>query len=348
MTDQTPKLEIPQPLDDQASDADCIAWYKTHMKALFSHVCEQHFKDNYEGYVRLAAAHLKDKGIVRETPHAAIVLGSGLGGLVNAMTNTASIDFNDVPGMPPSTVDGHSGVIHSGEIEGVRVLGFQGRIHAYEHLPHENALLRATFGVHLAAELGAKTYIPTNAAGGVDHRYNVADMMIADTELGLFFPNALQGRLHDFDRVDGMGKQWRFQPLANEYTPALRHMMMAAAHLADPLHAGEWLREGTLGAVTGPTYESKGDVLALRKLGVAAIGMSTIPEVRVACARGMHVMGLTCISNAIDEEGNNKADHAEVKAVLESDQVAQRYKDTLTHFFRMYGTTYAGPHTALK
>jgi len=231
------------------------------------------------------------------------------------------------------TVPGHEGKLLIGELEGVPVIGLKGRKHFYEVAdePFNNGILQAVFPVHVLANLGVGNYFVTNASGGLNPEYGVGDIMVLRSHIN-FLPNALLGRHHDFTRVDDTGQVWRFQPMNDAYDPELTELLRQAGSA----HEGH-VHEGVYLAVTGPTYETKGESVAFRDgLKADAVGMSTTPEVIVARNRGMKAVGMSCITNVIAVDGTNATNHEEVKAILDSPEVKDRLSSTVKNFFRLY------------
>lgn len=290
------------------------------------------FRDHYEEKVRGAAEDLRRK-LTNIKPVFGIVLGSGLGELVDIIEDAIRIPYREIPNFPIPTVSGHEGTLLIGTLEGIPVIGLNGRKHYYEVAdePLNTGILQTVFPVHVLAELGVKNYFVTNAAGGLNSEYSVGDIMVIRSHIN-FLPNPLLGRHHNFLRVDDANRVWRFQPMNGAYDSALRQML----HEAGSDYKGH-IHEGTYLAVTGPTYETEGESIAFRDgFKADAVGMSTTPEVIIARNRGMQVVGMSCITNVIAADGTNATDHTGVKAILESPEVKERLSSTTRNFFRMY------------
>ena len=174
-----------------------------------------------------------------------------------------------------------------------------------------------TFPVHVAANLGCKLYIATNAAGGLNPDFKVGDLMLITSHIGLFLPSPLTGPQHDFGTND------LFQPQSGEYDAALRKIFKRL----DPT-----ICEGVYVAVTGRAYETQAECLMLRKLGADAVGMSTVPEIIVATNRGMKTLGISMITNVIAKDGTNATNHEEVMKILNSRTLERK----LTKIFRLF------------
>lgn len=242
---------------------------------------------------------------VIDPPRVAIVLGTGLGGVVDAMTSSVEVPYMDVPHVPRSSVEGHAGRFVFGVLGGISVACMQGRFHLYEgYTPAQVVLpLRA---LHL---LGAETLIVTNAAGGMNPDFAAGDLMLVTDHIGLptlAGANPLVG-LND----EAFGP--RFPSMTDAYDPGLRHL---AHRVAEEHHIR--LRHGVYAMVSGPNYESLAELRFLRLAGADAVGMSTVPEVIAARHMGMRVLAISCITNMAlptDTQTHKAPSHAEVLAV---------------------------------
>jgi len=214
-------------------------------------------------------------------PRALVVLGSGLDGVVGETKVAASLPFEEVPGFPPPSVEGHSGRFTFGHAGDTPVLIMQGRIHYYEGHPIE---LLALY-VRVARLLGADTLVATNAAGGVSPELSPGDIVLIEDHINLMFTNPLIG-----PNVDEFGP--RFPPMTQAYDPELRAL---AKQVASEL--GIDLRQGVYAALSGPAFETPAEVRMLRTLGADMVGMSTVPEVITAVHAGMRVLGLSLVTN---------------------------------------------------
>lgn len=215
-----------------------------------------------------------------ETPIAAVVLGSGAGDLSSAVERPRMLSWQEIPGFPGSTVPGHAGQLVAGTLAGKPVLLQSGRFHLYEG--HAAAI--AALPVRLFAELGIPLLILTNAAGGIRPGLRPPALMLLSDHLNLTWQNPLAGRL-----VPG---EQRFPDMSEPYDRGLRMLARDCA-----LAQGISLEEGVYAGVLGPSYETPAEIRMLRRLGADAVGMSTVPEVIVARARGMRVLALSTITN---------------------------------------------------
>ena len=214
-------------------------------------------------------------------PDAAIILGTGLGGLASAMQVDVAVAYGEIPGFPLSTVESHSGRLLLGTLGGRRVVAMQGRFHRYEGY----SLQQVTFPVRVLQALGARTLIVSNACGGMHPLWAPGDLMLIADHINLLGDNPLIGP-HDA----ALGA--RFPDMSAPYDAELRTLARAVA-----LEQGTVLREGTYVAVQGPNLETRAEYRMLRALGADVVGMSTVPEVIVAVQGGMRVLGCSIITD---------------------------------------------------
>ena len=230
-----------------------------------------------------------------DSPAAAIVLGSGLGGLGARIRDARTIPFREVPGFPAATVVGHAGALMAGRLADRDVLALAGRFHMYEG--HEAAL--AAFPIRVMHALGARTLIVSNAAGGVRRTFREGDLMAIADHINLMWRNPLAGPLEPGDE--------RFPDMSAPYDPALRTRLHEVARAQ-----GVALTDGVYCGLLGPTYETPAEVRMLERIGADAVGMSTVPETIVARAIGMRVVGISCITNMACGIATHPLFHAEV------------------------------------
>lgn len=213
-------------------------------------------------------------------PPVGLVLGSGLGGLTDAIEDSRQVPFAEVRGFPAVAVPGHAGALVAGKLEGVPVIALAGRFHMYEG--HSAAL--AAFPVRVLHALGARTLFLSNAAGGIRPTLSAGDLMLIADHMNLMWRNPLIGALEEGDL--------RFPDMSGPYDAGLRDSIRAVA-----LEQRLRLAEGVYAGVLGPSYETPAEIRMLERLGADAVGMSTVPEVVVARALGMRVAGVSCITN---------------------------------------------------
>lgn len=243
---------------------------------------------------RAAAAHITSR-FGRAQPAAALILGSGLGGLANQIEEATTIPFAEIPGFPSATVAGHAGVLIAGTLEGKRVLALAGRFHMYEG--HAAAL--AAFPTRVLHALGARTLIVSNAAGGIRPTLRPGDLMLLRDHVNLMFRNPLVGPIG--------GDEVRFPDMSAPYDARLCALALAVAS-----ERRIALTEGVYCGLLGPSYETPAEVRMLARLGVDVVGMSTVPEVIVARALGMRVLGISCVTNLACGLTSTPITHAEV------------------------------------
>jgi purine-nucleoside phosphorylase len=248
-----------------------------------------------------AAADVVRAAIGVRDPAAAIILGSGLGGLADVITDARRIPYSDIPGFHATRVPGHKGELISGLLGGREVLAFNGRFHMYEgHAPQVSA-----FPARVAHALGARTLFVSNAAGGVNRAFRAGDLMLIEDHLNLMLLNPLTGAVEPGDT--------RFPDMTQAYSPRLKVLVRAAA--AD---IGLDLKSGVYAGLRGPTFETPAEVRMLATLGADAVGMSTVPEVIVAAALGFEVVGVSLISNPAAGYSDEKLTHADVMKAAEA------------------------------
>lgn len=231
------------------------------------------------------------------TPRVGLVLGSGLGALGDELEDAVRVPFSDIPGFSAAGVQGHAGALVAGTLEGVRCVALQGRPHLYEG--HEPDVV--AFPARVLVQLGIDTLLVTNAAGGINRTFRPGDLMIIDDHINLLFRNPLTGPVQPGET--------RFPDMSHPYDPALQE-------LAQRLALEERVRvvRGVYCAVLGPSYETRAEIGMLRRMGADAVGMSTVPEVLVARASGVRVLGISLISNPAADLSATPLDHAEVIA----------------------------------
>ena len=212
---------------------------------------------------------------------AAIILGTGLGGLADEINVEQSIDYPELPNFPLSTVESHSGRLLCGTLGGKTIVAMQGRLHRYEGY----SLQQVTFPVRVLRALGAETLIVSNACGGMHPLWAAGDLMLIADHLNLLGDNPLIG-----PNDDAMGP--RFPDMSEPYDAALRQLARDVAR-----EHGITLREGVYAAVQGPNLETRAEYRYLRAIGADVVGMSTVPEVIVARHGGMRVLGLSIITD---------------------------------------------------
>jgi purine-nucleoside phosphorylase len=214
-------------------------------------------------------------------PDAAVVLGTGLGGVAEAMERTKSVPYDDIPGFPVSTVKGHRGALLAGTVHGRRVLAMEGRFHFYEGY----TLKEVTFPVRVFRALGTPVLLLTNACGGLDPLFEAGDVMAMDDHINLMGDSPLRG-----PNDESLGP--RFPDMGRVYDPVLLALAEEAAR-----EERIPLRKGVYAALPGPQLETRAEYRMLRALGAHAVGMSTVPEAIVAVHAGMRVAGFSVVTD---------------------------------------------------
>ena len=258
-----------------------------------------------------AAAAAVKAAIAPRAPKVAIVLGSGLGFLGEQVEDAVRVTYDRIPGFPQPGVAGHAGELIAGTLDGVPVLAQSGRFHLYEgHDPAVGGLPMRVFHA-----LGVRTVILTNAAGGIRRTFTPGTLMLIADHLNMMGLNPLVGGLVAGDE--------RFPDMSDPYDSGLRAIARKVA--AD---AQIRLEEGVYAAMLGPSYESKAEIEMLKRIGADAVGMSTVPEVIAARARGMKCLGISTITNAAAGLGGAHLSHQEVL------ETADRVKGDLAKLVR--------------
>lgn len=233
-----------------------------------------------------------------QPPEVAIVLGSGLGGVVRLLDEEPrlALPYGDIPHVPHSTVAGHAGELIAGRIGSVPAVVLSGRAHTYEGwtMRESTLLLRA------ALALGVGTVVLTNAAGGLDPAYDPGDVMLVTDHINLTGENPLLG-----PNLDRFGD--RFPALTDAYDPELRRIALEAS-----TRTGIPLRQGIYIMLGGPSYETRAEMRMLRLVGGDAVGMSTVSETIVARHAGARVLAFSLITNKATDDVEEGATHDEV------------------------------------
>ena len=246
--------------------------------------------------------HIRSK--TKFEPQIGIILGSGLGGLADAVKPEATIPYGEIPHFHPVSVAGHKGQLLLGNLEGKKVLVMQGRFHYYEGYSME----QVTFPVRVMKALGVTQLIVSNASGGLNRNYKVGDLMVITDVINLMFQNPLRGP-NDNDRGP------RFPDMSCPFSPKLIDLAIDIAREHKIRH-----QAGVYIAVTGPSYETRAELRMMSRLGGDAVGMSTVPEVIVARHEGLRdILGISCVTDMATGEGIAEVTHEEVvKAAAEA------------------------------
>jgi xanthosine phosphorylase len=238
-------------------------------------------------------------------PRLGIILGSGLGGIADALTDATAIPYAELEGFPQPSVAGHGGTLHLGQLSGLPVAVFQGRKHVYE--TGDATGMRVP--VRWLKEQGAEALLVTNAAGSLNADVGPGKLMAISDHINLLGVNPLTG-----PNDDAIGP--RFPSLRDAYDPELRARLQDAARAL-----GIDLAEGVYLATAGPTFETPAEIRAFRTLGADAVGMSTVPEVILARHAGLRVAAVSAITNLAEGMGGEELSHEQT---LRNAEVAAR------------------------
>lgn len=232
-----------------------------------------------------------------QKPRIGLVLGSGLGGFVSALSERVEIPYQTIPHFPLSTAVGHAGKLVFGKLGGVPLVVMQGRVHLYEGYSPQ----QVTYGVRALGKLGIRDLVLTNAAGGINPKYQVGELVMISDHINLQGTNPLLG-----PNDESLGP--RFPDMTYAYSPELRSLAQQAAQET----LGKPLQEGVYAALLGPNYETPAEIRYLRTIGADLVGMSTAAECIVANHMGVRVLGLSsCVNMAAGME-DKKLEHEEV------------------------------------
>ena len=229
--------------------------------------------------LRESVAEIRKHSALR--PEIALILGTGLGALADAIDVEVAIPYSEIPNFPLSTVESHSGRLLLGRLHGRSVIAMQGRFHRYEGY----TLQQVVHPVRTMKLLGAGTLIVSNVSGGMHPLWSAGDLMLIDDHINLLGDNPLVG-----PNLDDLGP--RFPDMSEPYDRALQALAeQVALELSIPLRRGVYV------AVTGPCLETRAEYRMLRALGADVVGMSTVPEVIAARHMGMRVLGFSIITD---------------------------------------------------
>lgn len=241
-------------------------------------------------------------------PEIAIVLGSGLGAFGDQIQVEQTLSYHELEGFPVSTVKGHKGQFLFGYIGEVPVVLMQGRVHFYEGYTISDVVLP----IRLMKLMGAHTLFLTNASGGINPAFHPGGLMMLTDHVSIFAPNPLIG-----ENIKELGT--RFPDMSQVYDLELQKILTDTAE-----ENGIELFEGVYAQLTGPSFESPAEIRMLGKLGVDAVGMSTVVEAIVANHMGMRICGVSCISNMAAGISENPLTHEEVQEA--ADQAAPQFE----------------------
>jgi len=234
-------------------------------------------------------------------PAIGLVLGSGLGGFADELSEATKIPYANIPFFPRSTAVGHAGQMVIGKVGDVAVAAMQGRVHLYEGY----SVKEVTFPIRVFGRMGVGALILTNAAGGINLEYKQGALVVITDHINLQGHNPLAG-----PNDDRFGS--RFPDMTQAYSKAYRKITLRTAR-----RLGKTLHEGVYAGLLGPSYETPAEIRYLRTIGADLVGMSTIPEVIVARHMGLKVLAISCVTNMAAGISDEVLNHEDVLATGE-------------------------------
>ena len=245
-------------------------------------------------------------------PRIALVLGSGLGGFADSLSDATRIPYAEIPAFPRSTAIGHAGQMVIGKAGGVAVAAMQGRVHLYEGYSAQ----QVTFPIRVFGRMGIRAVILTNAAGGINLSYSQGALVLIRDHINLQGTNPLVGPNDDHFGV-------RFPDMTEAYAKSYREFARAAF-----AKHGLTLHEGVYAGLLGPSYETPAEIEYLRRIGADLVGMSTVAEVIAARHMGIKVLAVSCVTNMAAGILDQPLSHAEVM------ETGERVKTTFEGLLR--------------
>lgn len=237
-----------------------------------------------------------------QKPAAGVILGTGLGSLVEKIDVQASIDYGDIPNFPISTALSHAGRLVCGELNGLPIMAMEGRFHMYEGYP----LKQITLPVRVMKAMGAELLVVSNACGGLNPNFRLGEIMVIEDQINLMGDNPLIG-IND----DRLGP--RFPDMSEPFSQTLVDEALSIARREDIV-----CHKGVFVAVCGPNLETRAEYRFLRTIGADVVGMSTVPEVIVAAHCGLKVVGFSIITDMCLADALEVADANEIVKVANS------------------------------
>ncbi len=244
-----------------------------------------------------SVAYLKNKGF--DQPEIGIVLGTGLGKMVDEIKNPIEVHYNNIPFFPLATVEFHTGKLLYGTIEGKKVVVMQGRFHLYEGYD----LVDVTYPIRVMHALGIQQLFISNAAGAINLDFKKGDMMLIEDHINLQGGSPLA-----FKNVAEFGD--RFADMSEPYDPKMSAKLNAIA-----TREGIALQKGVYVSVVGPQLETKAEYRMLKILGADAVGMSTVPEVIVANHLRLPIVAVSVLTDECDPDNLQPVNIEEIIAI---------------------------------
>ena len=270
-------------------------------------------------YEKLVNCYKSVREKIDFVPDVALVLGSGLGDYGKEIKVVQELSYHDIDGFPVSTVKGHSGKFIFGYIGETKVVCMQGRVHFYEGYPITDVVLPT----RLMKMMGAKILFLTNASGGINPSFKAGDFMMMTDHISCFAPNPLIGA-----NMEELGT--RFPDMSEIYDKELRNIIEETAKEYDIE-----IKKGIYAQLTGPSFESPAEIQMLHKLGIDAVGMSTVVEAIVANHMGMKICCISFVSNLAAGMNPNPLTHEEVQEA--ANEAAPRFKKLVTEVIKNFG-----------
>lgn len=248
-------------------------------------------------YINETTDYLKSKGF--DNPEIGIILGTGLGQLINEIDTIEEVSYNHIPNFPTATVEFHKGKLIYGNLAGKKVIVMQGRFHLYEGY----SLQDVTFPVRIMEKLGIKTLLVSNAAGAINLNFKKGELMLIDDHINLQGGSPLA-----FNGVETLGE--RFTDMSAPYDLDINKSFKNIAKSNNIK-----LHEGVYASVVGPQLETRAEYRMLKTIGADAVGMSTVPEIIVANHLGLKTAAISVLTDECDPENLKPVDIAEIIAM---------------------------------
>lgn len=263
-----------------------------------------------------SAEYIKSQTV--QQPEIGIILGSGLGSLVDIMKEKDVIAYSDIPNFPQTHVEGHAGNLVIGKIGDRTVAAMQGRFHYYEGY----SMKEVTYPIYVMKQLGVKYLIVTNACGGINPSFVPGDLMLITDYINFLGTNSLFGQ-----NDDRLGT--RFPDMSEAYS---KELLAKAEKIGSEL--GINYKQGVYAIFSGPCYETAAEIRAYKTLGADAIGMSTVPETIAANYLGMKVLGIACITNMAT--GISKTKHSHEAVVKTANEASEKLCSWIEHLIEKW------------
>lgn len=250
-------------------------------------------------HIEETVKYLKEKGF--EKPEIGIILGTGLGQLINEITIIKEVSYNHIPNFPTATVEFHKGKLIYGELEGKKIIVMQGRFHVYEGY----SLQDVTYPVRIMEKLGISTLLVSNAAGAINLNFKKSELMLIEDHINLQGSSPLA-----FKGVELLGE--RFTDMSEPYNAEINSKFKVIAKANNIT-----LHEGTYASVVGPQLETRAEYRMLKIIGSDAVGMSTVPEIIVANHLNLKAAAISVLTDECDPNNLKPVDISEIIAMAE-------------------------------